>query len=232
MRWLFKPRDLNPATTEKVETMKIDILKMRADNNSMTLYYDDEVENPQVTTYKDFKAAVLTFGTPACVNIDALPLDETQRFLTEFFHTDNILIVTDKDENDSATVTISSTEDLLHGTVPTQQEIDVAPRVQDPFERVFGIDKQVVKEFATTVTTANDKQIDGDHYKTKAIQPWDYALANNLDPLQFTVVKYITRYKTKHDDPLIDLRKTVHTLEKMIEVEIARQFDQHVTAKQ
>lgn len=164
----------------------------------ITDYHGDRVTTESGTrTVESLKQQARTLGSPLRINIDDLTFEAQQLFLTEFFHTGNILIVTGKVKGDPETVTIPDA--LLHGTVPTQEEIDAAP------------------------TTANDKQIDGDHYKQMGIQPWDYALANNLDPLQFTVVKYVTRYKTKHDDPLIDLRKTVHTLEKMIEVETAKQ---------
>ena len=43
-----------------------------------------------------------------------------------------------------------------------------------------------------------DGQVGGDHYKTKAIQPIDYILANKLNFCEGNVVKYITRYKDKN----------------------------------
>jgi hypothetical protein len=63
----------------------------------------------------------------------------------------------------------------------------------------------------------NDKQHGGSHYKGKAIQPWDYVIANNMGYLDGTAVKYITRYKEKNG--VEDLKKAIHFLEKLIEVE-------------
>ena len=64
--------------------------------------------------------------------------------------------------------------------------------------------------------TANEKQVGGDHYKVKPIQPWDFIAANNLDFFQGAVVKYVCRYKDK--DGLKDLEKAKHYIEKMIEM--------------
>jgi hypothetical protein len=64
--------------------------------------------------------------------------------------------------------------------------------------------------------SANDSQIGGNHYKGKAIQPWDYIVANNLGYLEGNVVKYISRWKEKGG--IDDLRKVVHYAEKLIEV--------------
>jgi hypothetical protein len=64
---------------------------------------------------------------------------------------------------------------------------------------------------------ANDKQVGGSHYAEKAIQPWDYILANKLGYLEGNVVKYISRWKEKGG--VDDLRKVIHYTEKLIEVE-------------
>lgn len=67
-----------------------------------------------------------------------------------------------------------------------------------------------------TKTLANDVQINGDHYRNKAIQPWDFIIANNLGFLEGNVVKYICRYKEKNG--IVDLHKARHYLDKLIEV--------------
>jgi Protein of unknwon function (DUF3310) len=64
--------------------------------------------------------------------------------------------------------------------------------------------------------SANDKQIDGNHYQS-AIQVWDFIAANDLDWFQGTIVKYITRWQLKGG--IDDLRKAQHVLEKYIEVQ-------------
>jgi len=67
---------------------------------------------------------------------------------------------------------------------------------------------------------ANDHQVGGSHYKDRAIQPWDYIIANDLGFLEANVVKYVTRYKAKNG--IKDLEKARHYLDKLIEVETAR----------
>jgi len=63
---------------------------------------------------------------------------------------------------------------------------------------------------------ANDKQVGGSHYAVKAIQPWDYIVANNLGYLEGNIVKYISRWKDKNG--VQDLKKAQHYLQKLIEV--------------
>lgn len=65
-------------------------------------------------------------------------------------------------------------------------------------------------------TTANDIQVAGTHYKSKAIQPWDYIISNELGYLEGNVVKYVSRWKDKGG--VDDLRKAQHYLAKLIEV--------------
>ena len=64
---------------------------------------------------------------------------------------------------------------------------------------------------------ANTKQIAGDHYKGKGIQPWDYVAANDLGYFEGTAIKYLTRWKDKGG--VDDLRKAVHFIEKLIELQ-------------
>ena len=69
----------------------------------------------------------------------------------------------------------------------------------------------------------NDIQHGGTHYKNKAIQPWDYIVLNNIGYLEGSVIKYVSRWREKGG--VEDLRKAIHCLEKIIEVEIARKAD-------
>lgn len=57
-----------------------------------------------------------------------------------------------------------------------------------------------------------DRQIGGDHYAKLKIQPFEYSMANGLDPFQHTVIKYATRVWDK-GDPLEQIDKAIHTLE-------------------
>lgn len=58
-------------------------------------------------------------------------------------------------------------------------------------------------------------QIGGTHYQEMKIEPFDYAFANDLDFFQGTIVKYISRHKTKNG--IEDLKKARHTLNRYIE---------------
>ena len=63
---------------------------------------------------------------------------------------------------------------------------------------------------------ANDEQVGGRHYIEKAIQPWDYIIANKMGYLEGNVIKYVSRYKEKNG--VEDLIKAAHYLDKLIEV--------------
>jgi hypothetical protein len=67
-----------------------------------------------------------------------------------------------------------------------------------------------------TAIRANEQQVGGAHYATKAIQPWDFIIANNLGYLEGNVVKYVSRWKDKGG--VQDLKKAQHYLQKLIEV--------------
>ena len=66
-------------------------------------------------------------------------------------------------------------------------------------------------------TRALDKQVSGNHYKDKAIQPVVYIHANNLGFCAGNVVKYVTRYKDKGG--IADLEKAKHYIELLIQLE-------------
>jgi hypothetical protein len=66
-------------------------------------------------------------------------------------------------------------------------------------------------------TPANAKQIAGKHYKQFQYQPWDVVLDWELGYLDGTALKYIARWKDKNG--LEDIKKAIHFLEKLIEVE-------------
>ena len=65
--------------------------------------------------------------------------------------------------------------------------------------------------------SANKIQVAGSHYKTQAIQPWDYVAANGLGFFEGNVVKYVTRWRDKGG--VEDLRKARHYIDKLIELE-------------
>lgn len=65
--------------------------------------------------------------------------------------------------------------------------------------------------------SANDIQHGGDHYKSKAIQPWDYIYANNIGYMEGCAIKYLSRWREKGG--VEDLKKARHFIDKLIELE-------------
>jgi len=65
--------------------------------------------------------------------------------------------------------------------------------------------------------SAFDKQEGGEHYTKMPIQPFQYSMANGLDPMQHTIIKYVSRFRSKNG--IEDLRKAIHTIELLIEFE-------------
>ena len=70
---------------------------------------------------------------------------------------------------------------------------------------------------AAAFKNANSHQVAGDHYKSKAIQPWDYIASNNLGYFEGNVVKYVSRWRDKGG--VADLEKARHYLDKLIELQ-------------
>ncbi len=70
---------------------------------------------------------------------------------------------------------------------------------------------------AAPAKPASATQVGGDHYRKLPIQPFQYSMANKLDPMQHTVIKYVTRFRDKGG--LESLRKARHTIDLLIEHE-------------
>ena len=64
---------------------------------------------------------------------------------------------------------------------------------------------------------ASDKQVNGDHYKSMAIQPSEYIHRNGLNWCEGNAIKYITRHKLKGGR--VDIEKAIHYLELLLELE-------------
>ena len=71
------------------------------------------------------------------------------------------------------------------------------------------------------MSNANKTQVNGTHYMTKAIQPWDFIAANGLGFFEGNIVKYVARWKSKGG--IDDLRKARHYLDKLIELEVGKE---------
>ena len=60
-------------------------------------------------------------------------------------------------------------------------------------------------------------QVGGDHYAKLKIQPVEYIHANGLGFIEGSVIKYVTRHKSKNGKQ--DIEKAIHFLELLIEME-------------
>lgn len=61
-----------------------------------------------------------------------------------------------------------------------------------------------------------DNELDS-HYQKLKIQPMEYSMANNLNPMQHTIIKYVSRYNLKNG--IEDLQKAMQTLQMLIDYE-------------
>lgn len=64
---------------------------------------------------------------------------------------------------------------------------------------------------------ATKKQIGGNHYKDKGIQPIEYILSNGLNYSEGNVIKYVTRHRDKNGAE--DIKKAIHYLEFILDSE-------------
>lgn len=58
---------------------------------------------------------------------------------------------------------------------------------------------------------SKEKQVGGEHYRNKGIQPIDYILTNKLSYCEGNVIKYVTRHKDKNGAE--DIKKAIHYLQ-------------------
>jgi len=75
--------------------------------------------------------------------------------------------------------------------------------------------------------TANDIQVGGSHYKSKAVQHWDYAA--QLPYLDGQVSKYVDRHQQKNK--FQDLLKAEHYLHKMMEIYYSKEYAEHTATQ-
>jgi hypothetical protein len=62
-----------------------------------------------------------------------------------------------------------------------------------------------------------ETQVGGDHYTRLRIQPMEYSMMNGLDPCQHTIIKYVTRFRSKGG--VEDLLKAKHVIDMLIAFE-------------
>jgi Protein of unknwon function (DUF3310) len=83
--------------------------------------------------------------------------------------------------------------------------------------QMIPVSEETLKEVNKFMSTVNNIQHGGTHYKEKTVQPWDYIAANGLGYFEGNVVKYVSRWRDKGG--VEDLRKARHYLDKLIELE-------------
>ena len=76
--------------------------------------------------------------------------------------------------------------------------------------------KKELEQVETNI--ALETQVGGSHYASMKIQPIEYTMANAMNPLQHTAIKYISRYQSK-GTPIEDLKKAIHSIELLIQFE-------------
>jgi len=66
----------------------------------------------------------------------------------------------------------------------------------------------------------SERQVGGDHYRQRSIQPWDVWAEYGMNAFEGAVLKYLLRWRDKGG--VEDLKKARHTLDKLIELEEAK----------
>lgn len=66
---------------------------------------------------------------------------------------------------------------------------------------------------------ASDTQIGGNHYAKMKIQPFEYIQANGIGFAEGSVIKYVSRWRSKNG--IEDLKKARHFIDLLIEKESA-----------
>src|SRR5713101_4813643 len=92
----------------------------------------------------------------------------------------------------------------------------ITQEILDFWNEQLAKDNPFRKLLETPEMSANEKQIGGQHYKSK-IEHWDYVIANGIPYMEAQIIKYLTRWRSKNG--MEDLYKAKHFLEKLIEVE-------------
>lgn len=59
--------------------------------------------------------------------------------------------------------------------------------------------------------TGTQRQVAGGHYQAMTIQPTQFCMANGWDCDAFSILKYVSRHKTKNG--LVDVDKAIHFIE-------------------
>lgn len=69
------------------------------------------------------------------------------------------------------------------------------------------------------MTSALDKQVGGNHYKSYVIQPYEFFIKNKIPHHKAAIIRRILRYDHPTGKGLEDLEKIRHELDLIIELE-------------
>jgi hypothetical protein len=98
-----------------------------------------------------------------------------------------------------------------------KSELKSVPNAARPVFPTGVYEVPVQEPVAIPKPAALDVQVGGAHYKNKRIQPVEFSYANNLNGLEASIVKRITRWRDK--DGFQDLEKIKHEVDLLIELE-------------
>ena len=91
---------------------------------------------------------------------------------------------------------------------------DATPEEWD--EAFDALQQQIENSFYDNDSLLDEKALDA-HYTKLKIQPMTYSMENGLDPMQHTILKYVTRFRDKGGKR--DLLAALKTLNMLIEYE-------------
>lgn len=95
---------------------------------------------------------------------------------------------------------------------------DGLPKIGSEYAFPCGIDGSGLPRQQASVW---DTQVGGNHYTKMKIQPFQFSMANKLDPMQHTIIKYVTRFRDKNG--IQDLEKAKQTIDLLIAYEKEQQ---------
>lgn len=102
--------------------------------------------------------------------------------------------------------------------IDSPQELCPIPYVKETGEACTRwVEGAAVQQGVAPSKSAWDTQVGGTHYKDMKIQPFQYSMANGLDPMQHTIVKYVSRFRAKNG--IQDLEKAKQTIDLLIQWE-------------
>lgn len=137
----------------------------------------------------------------------ALQIDEVMK---ELFPVSWVQLVK-KEEEECSTSSVTS-------SVPTSSALGTKSYPKEKAKSGSELDsKSQLKDSKETSKKASETQVGGGHYKDLAIQPLTYCIKNNIPMAEGSVIKYVTRHKSKNGAE--DIKKAIHILQFILEEE-------------